>query len=59
MSISSHDYIRIAAKAVCDPRTVQRLYEGGTSRSTTRKRVLKAVRELQLPMPPSTTKQVA
>lgn len=48
--LTSPDRIRIAAQAVCSPRTVSRVYSGaGTDFS--RERVARAARELGLPVP--------
>lgn len=48
--ISAYDRVRIAARIVAHPRTVQRVYAGAGS-DYSRRRVTEAARELGLPEP--------
>ena len=52
MSITTHDVVRLAARAVCDTRTVERCYRGGKTHMNTRLRLEQAARELGLSLPP-------
>ncbi len=49
--VNPHDVVRIAAQAICHPRTVSRTYAGQGS-DWTRVRIAKAAQELGLPAPP-------
>ncbi len=50
--LSSHERVRLAAEAVCDPRTVERIYSGRRCAENTLIRVRKAAEALGLPPPP-------
>jgi hypothetical protein len=50
MIISAYDRVRIAAKIVAHPRTVQRVYDGAGSEYS-RRRVSEAAKEMGLPLP--------
>jgi hypothetical protein len=46
--LDAHDARRVAAEAVCDPRSVQKYLSGGTLRPTTTQRVRAALIKLGL-----------
>lgn len=50
-SITSHDYVRLAAIAVLSPRTVARIYAGLPCEVTSFTRLCAAAIELGLPVP--------
>jgi|GEM_PF-6584151 len=52
MQITPRDTVRIAARAEVTPRTVSRAYNGCRTYDTTRARIERAARELELPPPP-------
>lgn len=51
----SHQRLQLAAKAMCDPRTVLRCYQGHRVRPMVAARILSAAKELQLPDPNAVT----
>lgn len=54
--LTPHDFVRIAAECVVDPRTVRRVYSGARCATTTRERVRRAAEQLKLPPPPKASK---
>lgn len=50
--ITGPQRIQIAARSLCDLRTIERAYRGRTMRPVTLARITQAARELGLPLPP-------
>lgn len=50
-TLRAHDYLRIAAEARCDPRTVRAAYTGARMQHSTWQAVERAARKLQLAPP--------
>lgn len=55
-TLTPHDRVRLAAEACVHPRTVERVYAGERSESTTHARVCRAAELLGYPRPPVGTR---
>lgn len=52
MPLTAHDRVRIAAEAIVNPRTVERIYRGDRCTISTYERVRRAAEGLRYPAPP-------
>lgn len=50
--LSTKEQYLIASESLVDVRTIERIYEGKTSKKITRERVTAAAKKLNLPAPP-------
>jgi len=51
----SYQRLQLAARAMCDPRTVLRCYQGHRVRPTVAARITSAAKQLQIPEPHAVT----
>lgn len=56
MLLTREQEFKIAAESGADPRTVRRIYAGGTSKPSVRKSVTDAAQKLEIPAPPKEKK---
>ena len=56
MSITTQQAMQIAAEAMADRRTVEKIYEGKHSQRLVRERIEIAAKRLKLPLPPKERK---
>lgn len=50
--LSTREQLLISAECLVDVRTIERIYDGKTSKKNTRERVAEAAKKLKLPAPP-------
>jgi hypothetical protein len=57
--INRQELLRIVAETMCDPRTVERAYEGRTTTSATMLRIVAAAAKLGIEVPPAVAQSAA